>query len=326
LLRPPSYSVTQKDTEKEKIMKTNQPKINKSLLAALVTALIFVLGACGQQPQTPAELEVEAITINARAHTVAVKEALRLRSKIRAKTVFNSTNGLDLVDEYLTAMLKVPALNQNARTTIGYVLPQWPSVENTLRNNKDFHAISRQMHDIFMSTGSITEIIAKLEVLKTTPEVKNLPGALTGMNYAIAILKDGASTIYNPNSTLWQSQPEAQNSSDAIHVVVVIGWSDAAGAVGGAVTGAAAGGLGAGPGAFVGAVATSAGAVLEDAAQGAIENAIEEVIAGPGSEGGVPTDPGGEDGGDGEGDGDGEGGGEGGGDGEGGDGGGIPLD
>ena len=194
-----------------------------------------------------------------RAHTLAIAEAIRYRSGIRARIVDKGNEGLAAVDEVLAAMLNTPGISPNVRATIHITASLWPTLVSGPNPPGAYYLVARKISEIFQNSQSIVDSIKKLEILKGEPEVRGLLGAVVGLDYAIALLHDGQNTIYHPDSDVHRT---AEQDQDVKTIVTTIAVSDAAGAVFGAVAGSAAGGIGAGPGAFVSAVATSSAAAI----------------------------------------------------------------
>ena len=60
-------------------------------------------------------------------HTLAVAEAIRYRSAIRARIVDKGDEGLAAVDPALAAMLNTPGISPNVRATIQTTAIEWPT-------------------------------------------------------------------------------------------------------------------------------------------------------------------------------------------------------
>lgn len=214
----------------------------------------------------------------AKAHTLVVTEVMRHRAAIRARVADEGRNGLDSVEAVLTAILATPGIHPDAHAAVQRAAEQWPALYKGFTTSEEHHPLARRVLGICKEAKSLAEVLGKLEGLRGDPGLAGTPGAATGLELAIAILRDGQGTIYNPDSDLYDGlgRRSAAARRDAKKDAAVVAGSmvaaDAVGAVAGAILGSAAGGLGAGPGAIVSGVACSASAGLAVGAGVAVAN------------------------------------------------------
>lgn len=141
-----------------------------------------------------------------------------------------------------------------AARTVRPALQCWPDTVS--------RQTARAVAEIGFEIGSANDLDQMISTLRSRTD-KRPDGLRIGLDTAIAVLEDGASTIYSEE--FWADQVVYSEKKDggAKKDAKDLAKADAAGAVIGGLGGAAVGGIGAGPGAVGGAVATSTAKAVE---------------------------------------------------------------